>query len=207
MSVPKGIKLDGRLRRELQDLNKKRDEAIFNAEGEQNVATLVAAVDRRLRAEWDHPEKQADMAVLRKYHYAAPVKGANVRVYEPTTKRYDQTFGVRHLWPDILISGTAFLYAGQKEDERGLYYDCFVGETDTDYADVYAIVEWRRWRQEHMRADAATFAFKIRETTSYARIVEQYPWLDTDEYRPYFATDEFVQRQRDFKALTTKKVA
>ncbi len=199
--VPKGIKLDGRLRRELESINRKRGEAMMQAEYDGHVATVVAAVDKRLRAEWEDAAKQADMAVLHKYHYAAPVKGANVRVYDPETKRYDQTFGIQHRWRDILISGQSYLGPMEKEEDRGLYYDCYVRQDDADYPGVYAIVEWRKNRKAEIAAEAETFHAAIRETASYPRIVERFPWLDTDEHRPYFATVEFPAKQRAFREM------
>jgi hypothetical protein len=195
MSIPRGIKLDRRLRIELQQINRKRGEAMMKAEYDTNVAILVAAADKRLRAEWGAPEIQADMAIMSKYHYAAPIGGANLRVYDRRTKCYDQTFGVEFKSP-IMMPGTAYLYAGQKEEDRALYYECYVREADDDFEAVYALVMWHRERRAQITAEAETFYQAIRETASYAKIVERYPWLDTDEYRPFFATEDFPKKQR-----------
>lgn len=187
------VNLAANERRALEQIFRDRLDAITQAEFEAHKATLRAAIIRRVEADWGAPEKQADMLVMQKYRHAAPVRWGNMNVYDPQTKRWDQRFGI-DVQSDILMPNRDIPYAGQEPRST---YECHVGKDDIDYAGIFAIATWRRDRQAQVEAEKKAFHAAIRATASYAKIVEQFPWLDTDEFRPYFAKPQYIETIRE----------
>ncbi len=147
-------------------------------------ATQVrAAIVKRLEAKWGAPDIQKDMRVLEKYSVAALVTYGIIEVFDPArTSGFgfaDNKLAVE-LKTNILIPTRSQWYANEKPHET---YHCQCRDSDPDYAELWAIVKWRRNATTENLDKHKEFAKAIRSTSSYSKIVEMYPFLNEPGYR------------------------
>lgn len=151
-----------------------RTEAMHRAERARSVMlgeaeqVLITAAKRRIEAEWGAPECQADMLTLLKYKRAAKPTGANLRVYDPATQRYEEGFGVKF---------ASDLFMPHDGNPEYCYWSGFVRPADSDYADVWQVVELRREQKTRGYEERQAVEEALKATASLRRVVEQFPWI------------------------------
>lgn len=126
------------------------------------------AAYKRIKEQW--ADKQDDMAILAKYRHALPIRGANLRVYSPETERYDITFGV-HLDPGLMMPATG---------GDSTYWSGYVKKDEPDYDDLLTLDAYRRSYMNAQRDEQIALDAALRKTTSYRKIIEQFPKLELD---------------------------
>lgn len=165
-------KLNKWTRSTLEQLFRERQQAAAGERGQALSEHLRAHVIRRLEAEYR--PIQGDMPILQKYHCASRITGVNVDIYNPETQRYDERAGFR-VETDLLAPDPGRMHFG--ETEATTYVSFHVRPDDLDHADFWQIVEYRRNFQTEQKQARESFAQAIRATSSWRRIVEQFPWI------------------------------
>lgn len=167
------LKLDKLAKQHIRIAHRERQAAELKAQSDKGIATLIAAAKARIHAEW--ADKQDDMTILAKYGRAKPIKGANIRVHNPETGRWDITFGVQF---DAGLMMPADAYG------EYTYWSGHFSAEDSCYQDLLHL-HWLRCNYERQQAEERdALEVEFRKTGSVAKLAQAVPWILEI---PYFA--------------------
>lgn len=169
MYIPK---LDRYTRQRIETEFRKRHEAELLSEFETIKTKLVRHVQFRIAIKYG--PMQPDMPTLAKYNLAHRIRGVNLRVYNPETRLYDETVGIE-------IETTLFApehgCKAYGAEETTCTVSDYVRADDTDYADFWSAIEFRRALKDRQTTEQTEFAAAIRETTSLRVLCKRFPWI------------------------------